>query len=120
MYVYRPDGNLTGNEVIVKIGGKVSNQVGYDFHKCLTNKGDYFGNSTDSLKSDLIYSGFNDAKCSVTKTSSYTLLYFSRLANTFDEFDNVIGRKTNFCFIVGSNENCYDIEGQLLFPQMNI
>lgn len=94
--------------------------MGYDFHKCLTNKGDYYGNSSTSLNSDLIYSGYNDTKCSVSQTSNSTLLYFSRRANTFDDFDNVIGSKTNFCFIVGSNENCYDIEGQLLFPKMNI
>jgi len=69
----------------------------------LSNKGDYFGNSTASMNNDLVYSGYNDSKCSVTKTSLYVLISFSRVLNTFDEFDNVITRNTNFCFTIGSN-----------------
>lgn len=74
MFIYRPHPNISANEVIIRIGGKVSDQVGFDYQKCLTNKGDYFGNSTDLLKSDLIYSGYNDSKCSLTNTSTFTLL----------------------------------------------
>ena len=72
------------------------------------------------MSNDLIYSGYNDTRCTVTVTSSYVLLYFSRLLNTFDEFDYVITRDTPFCFTVGSNENCYVINGQMLYPQMTI
>lgn len=72
------------------------------------------------MSNDLIYSGYNDTQCSVTVTSSYVLLYFSRLLNTHDEFDYVITRDTPFCFTVGNNENCYVINGQLLYPQMTI
>jgi hypothetical protein len=111
---------LTGNELTIKIGNKISSQVGYDYHKCISNPGDYYGNTTDSLKNDLTYSGYNDNQCLITQTSSYTLVYFSRYANTYDDFDNVITKKTKFCFTVGANENCYDIEGRILFPQMNV
>lgn len=120
LYIFRPNANLTGSEVTIRIGEQISKHVGYDFQKCLNKRGDYFGNSTDQMSSDLLYSGYNDTKCSITSTSSYVLLYFSRLLNTFDEFDNVITRNTNFCFIVGSNENCYSINGQALFPQMSV
>ncbi len=47
-------------------------------------------------------------------------MYFSRFANTYDDFDTVITKKTNFCFTVGVNQNCFEIEGKLLFPQMNV
>ena len=103
LYIFKPSTSLTGTEVIIRIGEKISKQVGYDFHKCLLKKGDYFGNSTTSMTSDLPYSGYNDSRCSVTNTSSYVLVYFSRLLNTFDEFDNTITQDTNFCFTVGLN-----------------
>lgn len=94
--------------------------MGFDYHRCVQRKGDYFGNSTTSMSNDLVYSGYNDTTCSVTVTSSYILLYFSRLMDTFDEFDYVITQDTMFCFTVGNNENCHVINGQVLFPQMTI
>lgn len=58
--------------------------MGYDYHKCILNPGDYYGNSSSSLKKDLLFSGYDDTSCTVTKSSSYLLVHFSRFVNTYD------------------------------------
>ena len=88
LYVYRPNSILSGSEVTIRIGDKISTQVGYDFQKCLTSKGDYFGNSTADLYRDLLYSGYDDNECSITNTDKSLTLHFSRSLKTYDDFDN--------------------------------
>jgi hypothetical protein len=86
----------------------------------LANPGDYFGNSTTTLSSDLIYSGYNDNNCYVNSTSSSLTLYFKRLLDTTDDFDAEIGLGTSFCFLVGSTEDCFNLIPQATFIQMSV
>jgi len=46
LFVFRPSPSLSGSEITIKIGAKISKQVGYDYQRCMGNKGDFFGNST--------------------------------------------------------------------------
>lgn len=120
MYVYRPNAALNGTQITLRIGDKINDQVGYDFQKCLAHKGDYFGNSTADMNNDLVYSGYDDNDCYVNVTPNSITLYFSRYLNTHDDFDNVIGKTTNFCFIVGPSWDCHQISPKITFPQMSV
>lgn len=95
---------LSNPEVIIKYDEVVGETVGKDYYSC--TGGDKFGNSTNSLITDISYSGYDDGSCTVTTGSSYVKIAYSREVYTYDEFDLDIYENSTICIIVGSIEQC--------------
>ena len=97
----------------------VSETVGKDFFSC-TN-GDSFGNNSNSLSQDILFSGYNDGECVVNQQSSYVKISYKRLVSTSDEFDLPIYEDNNqICILVGTSSRCETITPETLYPIMNV
>jgi hypothetical protein len=90
LFWYVPRATLSSANVYIRTGDKISEELGYDYYKCGSGSGDYFGAGTGSLILDSVWSGFNDGACSVTSSATGTKISYSRKVYTFDEFDSTI------------------------------
>ena len=82
LFWYCSSASLSSANVFIRVSDKISDQLGYDYHKCGT--GDFFGNSVDSLTADTLWSGYNDGTCTITNSLTGTKIFYTRKVYTDD------------------------------------